>query len=110
MEFKEVKKFTEVIVDLLNDNDYKELQEFLIINPKAGDVIKKTGGLRKIRWSTKTKGKSGGIRTLYYYADINNIIFMIYAYPKSKTDNITDEQAKIFKKMIDTIKKELKNG
>ena len=110
MEFKETKKFTELITGLLNDDDYKDLQEFLIVNPKAGDVIQRTGGLRKIRWSTKIKGKSGGIRTLYYYAEINSIIFMIYAYPKSKKDNITSQQAKAFKSVIDNIKKDNKDN
>ena len=108
MEFKETKKFTEIITSLLTDNEYRELQEYLINNPKAGTVIQNTGGLRKLRWALSGKGKSGGIRTLYYYADISSIIFMIYAYSKSEMENITDKEALIFKKLIDVIKQELK--
>jgi hypothetical protein len=111
MKFIETKKFTELITKLLNDDGYKELQEFLIKNPKAGKVIKNTGGLRKLRWAIEGKGKRGGIRTLYYYADMHSIFFMIYAYPKNVADNITKQQSKMFKTLIDNIKMELeKNG
>ena len=110
MKFIETRKFTEIITKLLTDDGYKELQEFSIKNPKAGKVIKNTGGLRKLRWNVEGKGKRGGIRTLYYYADIHSIFFMIYAYPKNVADNITKQQSKLFKSLLDKIKKELEDN
>ena len=110
MKFIETPKFTDIITKLLKDDQYKELQEYLIKNPKAGATIPGTGGLRKLRWSLDGRGKRGGIRTLYYYADIHSVFFMIYAYPKNVTDNITQKQAKELRGLIEIIKKELKDN
>ena len=49
----------------LFDDDLRKLQEYLCINPEAGNLIQKTGGLRKLRWALSGKGKSSGIRVLY---------------------------------------------
>jgi hypothetical protein len=53
--------------DYLNDDEYKDLQSLLIENPKAGDVIKNIGGLRKFRFEDKRRGKSkrGGLRVIH---------------------------------------------
>ena len=67
MEIVETSIFTKEITRILTDDEYKEFQNFLIANPKAGAVIKGSGGLRKVRWKVKRSGKSGGIRTIYYY-------------------------------------------
>lgn len=40
-----------------NDEDLRNLQNYLLINPKIGDVIVATAGLRKLRWKLKGKGK-----------------------------------------------------
>ena len=67
MEIAETSIFTKEITRILSDDEYNELQNFLVANPKGGDVIKDSGGLRKIRWKIKGRGKSGGIRNIYYY-------------------------------------------
>ena len=66
MEIAETSIFTKEITRILSDDDYKELQNFLVTHPKYGDIIKGSGGLRKIRWKVKGRGKSGGIRNIYY--------------------------------------------
>ena len=57
MEFVETPLFTRLVKKLLNDDEYRELQEVLIYRPDLGDVIQGTGGLRKIRWMRKGRGK-----------------------------------------------------
>jgi hypothetical protein len=52
---------------LLSDDEFALFQGFLFSNPKAGAVIQETGGLRKVRWAIKGKGKSGGVRVIYFY-------------------------------------------
>lgn len=59
--------FTRRIKELMPDDDYQELQEALIHAPDAGDVIRNSGGIRKIRWSAKGHGKRGGVRVIYYW-------------------------------------------
>ena len=66
MEFVETPLFTRLVKKLLNDDEYRELQEVLIYRPDLGDVIQGTGGLRKIRWMRKGRGKRGGVRVIYY--------------------------------------------
>jgi mRNA-degrading endonuclease RelE of RelBE toxin-antitoxin system len=67
MEIVETSVFTKQIRSLLKEDEYRALQEKLVINPLAGAVIRGSGGLRKLRWATEGRGKSGGIRVIYYY-------------------------------------------
>ena len=53
MEIIETKIYTKYITELLTDDQYKELQQYLVEFPKSGDVIKGSGGLRKLRWESK---------------------------------------------------------
>ena len=59
MIFVESPVFTRQVAELLNDEDYSDLQQFLVSQPDAGDVIQGTGGLLKVRWVTAGKGKRG---------------------------------------------------
>jgi len=59
--------FTKLIQNLMSDDEYKELQEALVSRPDLGDIIKGSGGLRKVRWRLDGRGKSGGIRAIYYW-------------------------------------------
>ena len=65
MLFIETPVFTEDVKELLSDDEYREFQEFMADNPGWGDVIQNTGGLRKVRWAAKGKGKRGGVRVIY---------------------------------------------
>ena len=65
MIFVETPIFTAQLRELLTDDEYSEFQKFLIRQPEAGDVIRETGGLRKVRWSAGDKGKRGGVRVIY---------------------------------------------
>lgn len=66
LEFRETELFTRAVTVLLSDDEYAELQGILVVNPEAGDVIKETGGLRKLRRSQQRrgKGKRGGVRVI----------------------------------------------
>jgi mRNA-degrading endonuclease RelE of RelBE toxin-antitoxin system len=98
MEIVETSIFTKEITRILSDDEYRQLQYFLVANPQSGDVIKGSGGLRKMRWKTKGRGKSGGIRTIYYYHQDESMLLMIYVYEKSKTENLTPKQIEILRK------------
>jgi len=98
MEIAETSIFTKEITKILTDDEYKEFQNFLVANPKKGDIIKGSGGLRKIRWKVKGRGKSGGIRNIYYYYEEDSLILMIFVYKKSKTEDLTPKQIEILRK------------
>lgn len=101
MIIKETHIFTKIIQELMPDDLYQEFQETLIKNPEAGDIIKGAGGLRKIRWNLLGKGKRGGMRVIYYWFNSDDEILMIYAYPKNKQENLTNEQLKLLKKIVE---------
>ncbi|MFC2141175.1 type II toxin-antitoxin system RelE/ParE family toxin [Acidobacteriota bacterium] len=92
----------------LNDDDLKELQEHLSIYPETGEIIKKTGGVRKMRWALKSKGKRGGIRVLYIDFISYEKIYLLMVYPKSKKENITDNEKKVIRKLVEELKNELR--
>lgn len=100
MVFIETPIFTRQIQSLMNDDMYGELQKALIVKPDTGDLIKGSGGLRKVRWKLKGTGKSGGVRVIYYWYTSAEQIYMIFAYPKSIQDNLTAEQLAALKAVM----------
>ncbi len=94
--------FTKIITSLLSDDEYLELQNEIIKTPTIGKIISGSGGIRKVRCKIKGRGKRGGARVLYYWANNENQIFMLFAYPKNEMENITKEQLSILKKAVET--------
>ena len=64
MVFIETTTFTKVLSDYLSDDEYHGLQAWLLNKPDAGDLVKGSGGVRKVRWAPLCKGKSGGVRII----------------------------------------------
>lgn len=71
----------------MSDDEYRELQTFLIAHPDGGDLIPGGGGLRKIRWSGSGRGKRGGTRVIYYWGD-PEILLMLLAYKKKRNGRL----------------------
>lgn len=93
--------FTKTIKKLMSDDDYRSLQEALVIKPDRGALIKNSSGLRKLRWSLEGRGKSGGARIIYYWAIPLEQVYMLLAYPKNEQDNLTDKQLHILKAIVE---------
>ena len=98
----ETEIFTELVTELMDDDEYSELQKYMVENPKEGDVIQGTGGIRKLRWSHNKKGKRGGVRIIYYHVDALHQLRMLLAYRKGEADDLTPAQRKALKKVVDT--------
>ncbi len=67
MEFVEAPLFTRLVYEYLSDDEYVGLQSFPALYPEAGTVVPGSGGVRKIRWAVAGRGKSSGVRVIYYY-------------------------------------------
>ena len=93
--------FTKLINEIMSDDEYKELQEALVIKPDLGVLIKNSGGLRKIRWSVDGRGKSGGVRIIYYWMTENEQLYMMYIFPKNTQENLTDAQTKALRQIVE---------
>lgn len=92
MEFIETPQFSTVLYDYLDDASYLDLQIELIERPDRGDLISGGGGIRKLRFAAQGRGKSGGVRIIYYWVTEAGQIYLLTLYPKGKKDNLTDEE------------------
>ena len=88
MEFIETTVFTKYVYDYLSDDEYVGLQSFLLQYPEAGKIVPGTGGVRKVRWAISGKGKSGGVRVIYYFKRQDDEIWLLTIYGKSEVENI----------------------
>lgn len=87
--FIETRLFTRLVQEYLSDNEYHELQQALIDDPDKGDTIPGSGGVRKLRWKTASRGKRGGYRVIYFTRMDTGIIWMLTLYPKNVQVNLS---------------------
>jgi len=92
----------------LDDGERNCLENEILENPKIGKVMKGTGGLRKMRYAIKGKGKSGGARILYVDYVVFERIYLVTAFPKGVKENISQAERELYKKLIVQIGNELK--
>ena len=88
MVFIETSIFTKLLSDYLSDDEYQALQLYLMEHPNTGDIIRGSGGVRKVRWAIGNKGKSGGIRVIYYWKSSASEIWMLTMYAKNEKESI----------------------
>jgi hypothetical protein len=93
--------FTRRIQAVLSEEGYRLLQIQLLNKPDSGKIIRGSGGLRKLRWSAGGHGKRGGIRVIYYWFVSHDTLLLLFAYPKSKQEELTPEQLKQLKKVVE---------
>lgn len=99
--FVETKLFTQLVGRYLSDDGYAALQQSLISNPEAGDLIRGSGGVRKLRWRTAGRGKRGGIRVIYYLRSAQGQIWMLTLYAKNEAASIPGHVLKKIKEELD---------
>jgi hypothetical protein len=89
---------------LLTAEEHAELLLYLAAHPEAGDEMPGTGGVRKLRFAAFGRGKSGGVRAIYYYYDRENPLYAIFLYGKNEQTNPTPDQQKRFAEFAARIK------
>ena len=90
----ETSAFARRAENLLTLEEYEDLIFYLALHPESGDEIPGTGGVRKVRFAAKGKGKSGGVRVIYYFYDEENPLYAIFLYGKNEQANLSSEQKK----------------
>ena len=93
--------FTKQVLAALSEDEYRHFQSMLIERPDVGKVVPGSGGLRKVRWAAEGRGKRGGIRVIYYWFTAQGTILLLFVYPKNVQDNLTADQLKQLKKIVD---------
>lgn len=94
MEFIELPHFTRRVVAFLSEEAYQALQNELIERPDRGVLIPGGSGLRKMRFAAKGRGKSGGVRVIYYWFRHDDEIFLLDIYAKSEKADLTKAELK----------------
>ena len=100
MRFVETPVFTRVIRGFLDDDQYRSLQMALLLRPQQGALIPGSGGLRKGRWGTSTKGKRGGLRIIYYSDVASETLYMLFAYSKNQQGDLTHDQIRTIARLV----------
>jgi len=101
LSFIETRLFTKLVNEHLSDEEYARLQEVLIRDPETGDLIPGSGGVRKVRWGVKGRGRRGGIRVIYYARTRQGQIWMLTLYAKNVAETIPAHVLRQIKEEID---------
>jgi len=104
----ETAQFIKKVKQIMTQAEKDDLIDTIARNPKAGEVIPKTGGVRKLRVAREGHGKSGSFRLIYYYYDKKNPVFLFTVYGKNEKANITDAEKQAYYRGIQILKKEMK--
>jgi mRNA-degrading endonuclease RelE of RelBE toxin-antitoxin system len=100
MQFVETPVFTAALRQHLSDESYRQLQIALMLRPEQGPVIRGAGGLRKVRWATPGSGKRGGLRVIYYWAQAEQVIYMLFVYSKSEQGDLSTLQTRQLGRLV----------
>ena len=93
---------------LLTDEEHDDLLLYLAMHHEVGDEIAGTGGVRKLRYAVQGRGKSGGVRVIYYFFDEVNPILALFLYGKNQQGNLTPAEKKLVASLAAAMKAEAK--
>jgi mRNA-degrading endonuclease RelE of RelBE toxin-antitoxin system len=100
MEFIETSGFSKIRENYFDDSQFNMLQLYLMDRPDAGNIIKGSGGIRKLRWGMQGQGKRGGVRVIYYWITKDNQILFLTAYAKSKASDLSQNAIKTMREIV----------
>jgi len=99
--FVESSIFARLCPAYLDDDEYAELQQFLLLKPEAGQIVPGSGGVRKLRWARPGMGKRGGLRVIYYVQYEPMEFWMLTMYSKAREANIP---AHVLRKLVEAFR------
>ncbi len=99
--FIESSVFERILPAYLDDDEYSDLQQFLMQHPEVGEIVPGSGGVRKVRWSRPGTGKQGGLRIIYVVRYRPNEFWMLTLYAKSKRENVPSH---ILKQLVEAFR------
>lgn len=102
MLFIETRHFSSLLERYLSDEEYRDLQQYLLERPDAG--APGSSGIRKLRWAAGGKGKSGGVRVIYYWAKGREQIYLLTLYSKGERADLDKATLKRVTKNLEELK------
>ena len=95
---------------ILDEEERDGIVSYLAVHPAAGKIMRGTGGIRKLRWSRKGKGKRGGVRVIYYFYNETIPLFLLTMFGKNERDNLSAEERNELKRLTIKIIGSYKKG
>ncbi len=100
----ELPEYEQKASSLLNDSEKQGIINYLAIHPHAGVVMKGTGGIRKFRWASGNRGKSGGVRVIYYFHNESMPLFLLTLFGKNEKANLSKAERNELTKLANILK------
>lgn len=88
---------------LLTEAERREILDYLAANPKAGDIMEGTGGVRKLRWGRQSRGKSGGVRIIYYFHSDLMPLYLLTMFAKNERANLSRAERNELAGLVDML-------
>ncbi len=95
--------------NVMSDNDRTSVVNAIAANPLCGDLIRGGGGIRKVRFAVGNRGKSGGVRVVYYYHNNDFPAYLLTVFAKNERSNLSDSEVKILAKSVSLLRKNFIN-
>ncbi len=99
----ELPEYLRTTAKLLADADRRAVVDYLAAHPKAGDLIEGTGGVRKLRWAREGRGKSGGVRVIYYFHSEAMPLYLLTMFAKSERANLSKAERNELAGLVDLL-------
>jgi hypothetical protein len=99
----EVPEYIRQAEKFLSESERLDVLSYLAAHPKSGDLIEGTGGLRKLRWGRGGRGKSGGVRVIYYYHSELMPLYLITLFAKNEMNNLSKSDRNNMAKLVDVL-------
>ncbi|OGT84115.1 MAG: addiction module toxin RelE [Gammaproteobacteria bacterium RIFCSPLOWO2_12_FULL_52_10] len=88
----ETRMFQRKVARLLSEHEREDLVTYLAEYPNTGIIMEETGGIRKLRWARSGRGKSGGLRVIYYFHDESMPLYLLTVFGKNEKANLSKEE------------------
>lgn len=99
----EVPEYIRQAEKLLTAEERQDILSYLAAHPKSGDLIEGTGGIRKLRWGRGGRGKSGGVRIIYYYHSEAMPLYLLTLFAKNEQANLSKADRNGLAKLVDML-------
>ena len=99
----EVPEYIRQAEKLLSATERQDIVSYLAAHPKSGDLIEGTGGIRKLRWGRGGRGKSGGVRLIFYYHSELMPLYLLKLFAKNEQDNLSKAERNDLAKIVDIL-------
>ncbi len=102
----ELPEFIRKAQSLLKEEEKLSIINYLAAHPQSGELMQGTGGIRKLRWSAQGKGKSGGVRVIYYYHNATIPLFLLTVFGKGEKANLSKAERNTLSKLTGLLSKQ----